>query len=238
MARRSRNEIRRFAPRAALAFLLLALGGIRGWAQIALLTAVLAGCGDDPNGAPGDVDGSLPADARVRDGAPAPDRDLPLTPDAGPYGPYCGLDFAMRAIPSGHACTGSSLELGLGEETLMPISQGDTVTMVMGPQGGLMLLLAWRARGIDMSAVTLCARQSFAGGGAEVGFDCWSGSLAALTRAGAAECVGLIAQTSPMYWGMPQQVLDHDITLDLSVTDKNGCQLRATPTVHVAPTVR
>src|SRR5205085_729975 len=113
------------------------------------------------------------------------------------------MQFVDHIIPSGHACSGATLEPGTGTATLTPLMAGDTVSMVMGPQGGTMLLLAWRARGLDPSKVTLCARLTFPAGGAEIGFDCFEGALTELTHAGVAECVGQIAQTLPMYWGNP-----------------------------------
>ena len=106
--------------------------------------------------------------------------------------------------------------------------------MYMGPQGGLMLYLAYRVTGLDLGDVHLCARQRFTVGGAEVGLDCWQGPLTDLAVPGGAECTGLFAQTSPMYWGMPDQVLGHDLVVDLTITDKNGCQLSVARAVHVA----
>ena len=37
-----------------------------------------------------------------------------------------------------------------------------------------------------------------------------------------------------MYWGMPDDVLGHDLVVDFTATDKNGCQLSVARVVHVA----
>ncbi len=206
-------------------------------AALALLAGAFApGCGA-AGGDDDDVivdDGGNLIDARLRD-ASTSDRGIALDSGFSPL--YCGLNFAERTVPTGHACTGATLELGTGDLVLEPFQAGSTIPMVMGPQGGLMLLLAFRSQGLDERDVTLCQRITFTQGGAEIGFDCWTGSLTELTSGGVSECRGLIAQTKPMYWGTPTDILDHDVTVDFSLTDQNGCQLRQTSAVHVSPTL-
>ncbi len=207
-----------------------------GRRALLLLVAALSSCG----GSAGDDDDVLPRDAAVRDGAlrdGAP-RDGTASDgarsDGGGSPIWCGLNFAARTIPLGHACTGAALVFGTGLDQLTPLADNDTVTMYMGPQGGLMLYLAYRVTGLDLSDVSICARQRFVVGGAEVGLDCWQGPLTDLAIPGGAECTGLFAQTSPMYWGMPDAVLGHDLVVDFTVTDKNGCQLSVARAVRVA----
>lgn len=201
-----------------------------------LLVVALCSCG----GAGGDDDDVLPRDGALRDGARrdgAPRDGIVgdgARADGGGSPIWCGLNFAARTIPSGHGCTSAALVFGTGLEQLTPLADNDTVTMYMGPQGGLMLYLAYRVTGLDLTDVSVCAGQRFVVGGAEVGLDCWQGPLTDLAIPGGAECTGLFAQTSPMYWGMPDDVLGHDLVVDLTVTDKNGCQLSAARVVHVA----
>jgi hypothetical protein len=209
-----------------------------GWVLMMGLWGGLVGCGaggsDDPDASP------IVIDARVRDGgrdaAADAGSDGATVIDGSTLGPNCGLDYATPTVPTGHACAGLTLAPGVGLDSYLPVADGDTIELYRGPQGGLMFLLGMRATGFDAQDVTLCTQESMAGGGA-LGSACWHGSMAPLASAGGHQCAGLQAQTDPPTWSMPDNILGHDVTVVLTLTDVLGCQVTAMRTVHVAPAI-
>src|SRR6266508_3415485 len=65
-----------------------------------------------------------------------------------------------------------SMELGTGVREYQAVADGDTVYLYRGPQGGYMIYLSVRARGLDPSDVRLCYTETFTATGRQFGSGC------------------------------------------------------------------
>ncbi len=191
---------------------------MRGSSGTTLLACLLAiGCGDETD----------------RDDDPV----IP-TPDAGEASPDAGDPEPLPdAAATSKECEGAELELGTGFRTYEPVRDGDTIDLFRGPQGGYMVYLSLRARGLEPSDVTLCYTLRFASGtqkGDRFGEGCWKIMLTNDLGDGRHERVGIWGAVESSYWTSPGRIRGQDARVDVTATDGEGCGAKAGWDVHIA----
>ena len=176
-------------------------------ALCALLLA--AGCGaEDPTVTP---DGGL-------DEEPINPGDNPtVETDAGP--------------PMTRSCEGIEVELGSGARSYEPVKDGDTVWLYRGPQGGYMIYLSVRAKGLDPSLVYVYYEITRTDTGQLIGVSDnandqespWKVQLPTDLGDGWYERVGIWGELEPEFWTRPSVARGHTVKVEVKVVDKQGC---------------
>jgi hypothetical protein len=166
-----------------------------------LLSAALASAsacgGDDGANEPG------PADAAVA--------DAPVDNNMGP--------------PDGHACDGIEADLGTGAREFEPVTDGQTVYLYRGPQGGYMIYLSVRAKGLDPSDVYFSYEETFDDTGEKFGWGTWRVRLTNDLGDGRFERVGIWGEVEPEWWTRPGSIRGRDATVAVTLTDAKGCSI-------------
>lgn len=134
------------------------------------------------------------------------------------------------------ACT-TDAELGIGDNRYMPLSDGDSTQLIRGPQGGVMLLLAVRAIGLNPAAVRLCYHGALLPADTAIADGCWTLDLDP-ADASAYERAGIWGALDARYWSAPEPLFDRAARFDVQLTDSCGCTAIDAKTVHIAPGVR
>lgn len=138
--------------------------------------------------------------------------------------------------PPGRFCPGVQAELGTGVREFQPVRDGDTVWLYRGPQGGYMIYLSVRARGLDAKAVRVDYRETFRASGERLGAGTWKVQLPTDLGDGWWERVGIWGQIDPSWWTRPSEVRGSDVTVEVTLTDRVGCQVRGLGwSVHIHP---
>ncbi|MBI4509757.1 MAG: hypothetical protein HY698_08965 [Deltaproteobacteria bacterium] len=157
--------------------------------------------------------------------------------DAGPWsdgGQVPGNDSGLIPLDAGRRCEGGEVEVGTGATSFEPVSDGDTVFLYRGPQGGYMIYLGVRAKGLDPSDVHVCYRETFKDTGQVFGEGCWRVRLVNDLGGGVYERVGIWGEVDPMYFTTPGRIRGKDAVVRTTVTDKSGCQGADEWWVHVS----
>jgi hypothetical protein len=123
------------------------------------------------------------------------------------------------------SCDQAEGVLGTGLRTFEAVTDGDVVWLYRGPQGGYMLYLSVRARGLDPSDVHVDYVTSFTDTGEVFGEGTWNVRLHEGLDGGWTERVGIWGTTLPAWWDKPGEIRGRDATVRVTVTDKNGCQI-------------
>jgi hypothetical protein len=205
--------------------------------------SLVVGCGDDtetddPPIGPGPdaaVEEPPTPDASVEE--PGPDAATPPPPpDAGTT---TTPDAAVPTVPDSSVptrnCAGTSMELGTGVRQFQAVRDGDTVYLYRGPQGGYMIYLSVRAKGLDPNDVTLCYKERFTDTGKLFGEGCWKVRLTNDLGNGTYERIGVWGQVDPYYWTRPGAIRGKDATVDVTLVDSKGCGEDARWSVHISP---
>lgn len=132
--------------------------------------------------------------------------------------------------------TCAELEVGTGAVSFVPVTDGDTVALYRGPQGGYMLYLGVRARGIDPTDATLCYTETFTSGyetGKVFGEGCWRIKMPNQLDDGWSERVGVWGETKDEYWASSYRIRGQDARVDVTIADRSGCKASAGWTVHI-----
>jgi hypothetical protein len=182
----------------------------------ALIPAALVACGGDTR-----TGTDTPPIVKEESDAGEPEPDPEPTPDAAPV------------TPTSCSVTGEMI-LGTGVESFVPVTDGDTVYIYLGPQTAYMLYIAVRARGIDPADVTLSYQVHFAGG-EKIGEGSWRIMLTNDAGDGWRERLGVWGALDKRFTSSPQLVKDHDITLDVKLADTKGGCATAHYAAHVSP---
>jgi hypothetical protein len=177
--------------------------------------ALAFGCGDDTDT---DTDTIIPA-PDAADPEPSADAGSPEPlPDAG----------------TTKSCDGAAMELGTGLRSFRPVADGDTVYLYRGPQGGYMIYLSVRVRGLDPDDVTLCYEEKLTATGKRFGEGCWKVMLTNDLGDGRFERVGVWGQVDTYYWTRPGALRGEDARVDVTVTDSKGCSVTDGWSVHIS----
>src|SRR6185295_17077923 len=81
------------------------------------------------------------------------------------------------AAPATRSCEGIEAILGSGFREFEAVKDGDTVWLFRGPQGGYMIYLSVRAKGLDPTNVTVWYQERFADTGVVFGEGEWKVTL-------------------------------------------------------------
>jgi hypothetical protein len=166
-------------------------------------------------------------------GGTPPDDEEPIVPgeppmeqaDAGP-------------TPTERTCDGVEAELGTGAREFEAVGDGDTVWLYRGPQGGYMIYLSVRAKGLDRSLIYLDYTEHRQDTGQLIGTGQWKIQLTNDLGGGWWERVGVWGEIEPEFWTRPSIARGHTVTVAVKLTDKNGCridELGWTVNVHPDP---
>lgn len=136
--------------------------------------------------------------------------------------------------PDGRTCSGTDLQVGTGVRAFLAVSDGDTVYLYRGPQGGYMLYLSVRARGLDPSDVTVCYEETFRSDGRLLGEGCWRVKLTNDAGDGWRERVGIWGEIEPEFWDKAGSVRGEDVAVSVTATDRHGCQVTAGWWAHIS----
>ena len=156
------------------------------------------------------------------------------TSGAGPPGPRVDADAgADPLIPA--SCDDAEVELGWGYLDFMAVSDGDTVPLYRGSQGGWHIFLAVRARGMVPDDVSVEYVYRFAASGEEFGHDTWNVRLGVDVGDGWHERLGIQAAVFDSYWTSSYLIRGQDARVDATITDNlSGCQAQDGWNVHIA----
>jgi hypothetical protein len=126
------------------------------------------------------------------------------------------------------------VELGGGVREWQAVDDGDTVYLYRGPQGGWMIYLSVRARGMDPSDVSVAYVESFSDTGEAFGQDEWRVQLQNDVGDGWFERVGIWGAVFDDYWTSSYLIRGKDARIDVTVTDNTtGCQAEDGWSVHI-----
>jgi hypothetical protein len=128
------------------------------------------------------------------------------------------------------------LELGTGAREFMPVDDGDTVHLYRGPQGGYMIYLSVRARGIDPSDATVCYTETFTSGdetGEVFGEGCWRVKLTNDLGDGRFERVGVWGEVDERYWTSSFKIKGKRARVDVTISDPRGCSASDGWDIHI-----
>lgn len=125
------------------------------------------------------------------------------------------------------------IRVGTGVREFVPVTDGDTVYLYRGPQGGYMIYLSVHGRGLDPSDVNVCYSERFRDDGELVGEGCWRVRLGNDLGAGWFERVGIWGEIEPELWATPRLVRGQDINMNVTLTDKRGCSASGGWWVHI-----
>jgi hypothetical protein len=180
--------------------------------------ALAAGCGSD--GTTLDPITGIDAGVGEEPGDP-PDARVPETdpPDGG---------VVTRA------CEGVTMTLGTGNREFTPVTEGDLVYLFKGPQGGYMIYLSVRAKGIDRDDSTLCYDEYVVDTDLPVGAKCWKIRLTNDLGDGVYERVGVWGELDERYWTYPSAVRGHMLRVRATLSDASGCEASDSWTAEVS----
>ncbi len=133
------------------------------------------------------------------------------------------------------ACADTEGILGSGVRSFLPVVDGDTVYLYRGPQGGYMVYLSVRAKGLDPSEVKVCYTDTFADG-ETFGSGCWRVRLGNDLGNGWHERVGIWGQIDTRFWTTPAVVRGQDASISVTMTDLEGCEVSDGFAVHISST--
>jgi hypothetical protein len=150
----------------------------------------------------------------------------PGAPDAAPE---------VSDAATGKTCDGVSMELGTGNREFTSVKDGDTVYLFKGPQGGYMVYLSVRARGIDPSNADLCYVEHVVDTDREVGKKCWKIRLTNDLGDGMYERVGVWGEVYTEYWTRVSAIRGHTLRVTATLSDASGCSATDAWTANVSP---
>jgi len=152
--------------------------------------------------------------------SPPPGDDEPIVPGETP------MEQADAApTPMAQTCEGVEAQLGSGAREFEEVKDGDTVWLYRGPQGGYMIYLSVRAKGLDRSLVYVDYTEHRQDTGQLVGVGQWKVQLTNDVGGGMWERVGIWGEIEPEFWTKPSVVRGHTVTVKVKLTDKNGCRV-------------
>jgi hypothetical protein len=169
--------------------------------RVCLALLVAAGCGS----------GAAPPDGV--DEEPVLPGEMPMEQaDAGP-------------TPTERTCEGVEAVLGSGARVFEAVKDGDTVYLFRGPQGGYMIYLSVRAKGLDRSLVYVDYTEHREDTGQLIGFGQWKVQLTNDLGGGWWERVGIWGEIEPEFWTRPSIARGQVVTVKAKLTDQNGCSI-------------
>ncbi len=143
--------------------------------------------------------------------------------DRDPVDPEPVLDGGVTAPP--RACDGVEAQIGSGVRAFEPVKDGDTLPLFRGPQGGYMIYLSVRAKGLDPSYVVLHYEETFVDDGELFGVGDWKIQLTNDVGDGWFERVGIWGEIEPELWTKPSSVRGRDAIMKVTLTDLEGCSV-------------
>jgi hypothetical protein len=143
-------------------------------------------------------------------------------------------DTTPDAVPM-KSCDGVTMQLGTGNREYIPTDDGDLIYLFKGPQGGYMVYLGVRARGINRDDAMLCYTEYVVDTDREVGKKCWNIKLTNDLGDGLYERVGVWGELYSKYWTFPSAVRGHMLRVTATISDDSGCSAEDGWTVNVSP---
>jgi hypothetical protein len=145
--------------------------------------------------------------------------------------------------PMTKACDGVEVQLGTGARSFETVTDGDTVWLYRGPQGGYMIYLSIRAKGLDPSLVYVYYEIRRADTDQLIGTSDhegqprpWKVQLPTDLGGGWHERVGIWGEIEPEFWTRPSVARGHTVNVDVTLVDKQGCTVEGLGwTVDVNP---
>jgi hypothetical protein len=156
-----------------------------------------------------------------------PDADIGGTPDAG--------DDPTPDAPPTKTCDGVTMDLGTGNREFTPVSEDTIVYLFKGPQGGYMVYLSVRARGINPDDAMLCYTEHVVDTDREVGKKCWNIKLTNSLGDGLYERVGVWGEVYSRYFTYPSAIRGHTLRVTATLSDSSGCAATDSWTANVSP---
>ena len=155
--------------------------------------------------------------------------------DAGVPVPDAAAEVPDAAV--GQSCkTSPTFELGSGVREWQPVNDGDLLYLYRGPQGGYMIYLSVRAKGLDRSLIYVDYTEHRQDTGQLIGEGQWKVQLTNDIGSGWWERVGIWGEIEPEFWTKPSIARGHTVTVKAKLTDKNGCTIdKLGWTVNVYP---
>lgn len=126
----------------------------------------------------------------------------------------------------GRTCDGAEARLGTGAVGFEPVSDGDTVYLYRGPQGGYMIYFAVQARGLNPGGVLLQYEERFAGSGEVFGRGEWTIKLRTDIGDGWFERNGVWGEVDESYFTRPLAIRGEEVEVDVTLTDLDHCQIK------------
>lgn len=177
----------------------------------ALAIALLASCGSD--GGTGGEEMITGQDAVDAGGEVVQPGQGPLVDDAPP------------PPMTTQACAGVEGKIGTGNRDYIEVKDGDTVFLFKGPQGGYMIYIGVRAKGLDRSLIYVDYEERLKATGKVFGVGQWKVQLTNDIGDGWFERVGIWGEIEPEYWTYPSFVRGQDVEMKVKLTDRNGCTI-------------
>jgi hypothetical protein len=137
-------------------------------------------------------------------------------------------------IPTSKECDGVEAEIGTGARFFEPVEDGDSLYLFKGPQGGFMIYIGVRAKGLDRSYVIVEYEERLAADDRLIGKGTWKVALTNDLGDGWYERVGIWGEIASELWTKVSTVRGHDVKMRVKLTDGKGCSIDGLGwTVHV-----
>ena len=150
----------------------------------------------------------------------------------------CAGETRNSAMKCATGCPGAELELGTGIDRFEPTKDGVSTSLYRGPQGGIMVFLAVRTRGIQPDDVRLCYHGETLTPSVTISEGCWRFNLDPGGEAGRFQRTAVWGQLATEYWSAPEPLFDKDARFNVTVTDACGCTANDARTMHIERGVR
>jgi hypothetical protein len=160
--------------------------------------------------------------------------------------PACGAggDEGEPLVPDGGGepikgtCDGVEAVLGTGSRIFEPVEDGDTIYLFRGPQGGYMVMLSVRAKGLDRQSLTVDYTEHLVDRDELVGVGTWRVQLPNDLGGGWYERVGIWGEIEPEWWTRSSQIRGHVLRVKVKLSDDRGCSVDGlgwTVNIHPEP---